>query len=142
MAVHRAFDKFHDAGFDQIQVLCDRCHQKNMQFLVCLRMNDRHGIARHEKFYLEHPEWRLNGAPSPGGMDYKYDGVRAPVLEFVEEALQRYDLDGIELDFMRHPGDFRPDEAYANRYLLTDMVRDLRKICFVKENKSNSCFLL
>ena len=85
MAVHRAFDKFHDAGFDQIQVLCDRCHQKNMQFLVCLRMNDRHGIARHEKFYLEHPEWRLNGAPSPGGMDYKYDGVRAPVLEFVEE---------------------------------------------------------
>ena len=122
------FDRFHDAGLDQIQVLQHRCHEHDMQFLVGLRMNDRHGIARHEKFYLEHPEWRLNGAPTAGGMDYKYDGVRAPVLKFVEEALQRYDIDGIELDYMRWCHVFEPSEAVANTPLLTEFTRRLRRI--------------
>ena len=122
------FGRFHEAGFDQIQILNDRCHEHGMQFLLCLRMNDRHGIAQHEQFYLEHPEWRLTGAPSLGGLDYKYDGVRAPVLEFIEEALQRYDIDGIELDYMRWCHVFEPSEAVANTPLLTEFTRKARRI--------------
>ena len=35
-------------------------------------------------------------------------------------------MDGVEMDFNRHPGVFRREEAYQNRYLMTDLVRRVR----------------
>ena len=35
-------------------------------------------------------------------------------------------VDGIELDFMRHPGVFRIEEAASQGYLLTDMVAAIK----------------
>ena len=37
------------------------------------------------------------------------------------ELVSRWDVDGIELDYMRHPAFFRIEEAYPNRYLMTDL---------------------
>ena len=120
------FETLHEKGLDQLQLLVDRCHKNGMEFFVCLRMNDRHGSARHAKFYLDHPEWRLE--KFPGGLDYKYEGVRQPVLDFIAEVLERHDLDGIELDYQRWCHVFAPDEAVANTPLLNDFTRKARKI--------------
>ena len=60
------------------------------------------------------------------GKDFSYPQVRDFMAGIAFELIERFDIDGIELDFMRHPGIFRPEEAYANRYLLTDMVRQIR----------------
>ena len=38
------------------------------------------------------------------------------------ETFERFDVDGVEMDYMRHPGVFRSDEAYQNRYLMTDLI--------------------
>ena len=119
-------DKFHQAGYDQVQVMLDRCREHNIQFLACLRTNDRHDIAQQAKFYLEHPEWRLEGYA--GGLDYKYEGVRSYVLAFIVEFLDRYDVDGIELDYMRHCHVFRPSEAGENAPILTEFMRETRKL--------------
>jgi len=120
------FAALHEAGQDQVAILHDRCRKHGMQFLVCLRMNDRHGIARTAKFYVENPELRLDGYP--GGLDYKHARVRDKVLAFIAEVLERYDVDGIELDFMRWCHVFDSTEAVKNTPLLTDMVRKARKL--------------
>lgn len=120
------FDKLHRAGGDQLAILLDRCHQHGMQFLVCLRMNDRHGIAQKAKFYVENPDLRLDGYP--GGLDYKHERVRLGVLAFIKEVLDRYDVDGIELDYLRWCHVFQSDEAVENAHLLTDMTRKARAI--------------
>ena len=49
------------------------------------------------------------------------------MTNIVFELFERWDVDGVELDFMRHPAHFRIDEAYANRYLATDLVRRIRQ---------------
>ena len=118
------FGALHEAGFDQIKILRDRCRKHGMQFLVCLRMNDRHGIARTAKFYVANPDLRLDGYP--GGLDYKHARVRNKVVAFVAEVLQRYDVDGIELDYMRWCHMFDSNEAVKNAPLLTDMTRKIR----------------
>ncbi len=120
------FGPLHDSGQEQIQILMDRCHRHGMQFLLCLRMNDRHGIARKAKFYLEHPELRLDGYP--GGLDYKHEKVRSKVLAFIAEALERYNVDGIELDYLRWCHVFEPQDATKNAHLLTDMTRKARRL--------------
>jgi hypothetical protein len=45
----------------------------------------------------------------------------------INELFESFAVDGVELDFMRHPGYFRVEDAYANRYLMTDLVRWVRR---------------
>lgn len=120
------FGPLHDAGLNQIKIMRDRCRKHGMQFLVCLRMNDRHGISQKAKFYVENPALRLPGYP--GGLDYKHARVRNKVVAFVAEVLKRFDVDGIELDYMRWCHMFDSSEAVENAPLLTDMTRKIRSV--------------
>ena len=118
---------FEDAGYEFLQFLIDRSHQKGMQFLAGLRMNDRHPNAGEQPFFKEHPEWHL-GPNYPGALDYKYEGVRDTVLAVAEETLSRYDVDGIELDWMRHCLVFKPNEADKHAPLLNDFIAKMREV--------------
>lgn len=120
------FDKLHESGENQLEILLEGCRKHKMQFLVCLRMNDRHGVAQTAKFYVENPGLRLDGYP--GGLDFKYAKVRGGVLAYIKEVLERYDIDGIELDYLRWCHMFRSEEAVKNAHLLTDMTRKARAI--------------
>ncbi len=126
------FPKLVDAGLDLIQIIFDRCRKHGMKFVVGFRMNDRHaGSGTQRNFYprvqqlgREHPQWLLK--EFAGGLDYKFEGVRNAVLEFVVEAIERYDLDGIEFDWMRWCHMFKSSEAVENAPLLTDLTRKAR----------------
>ena len=128
------FRKLADAGLDLVQIVLDQCHKNDMKFFAGFRMNDRHaGSGEQRKFYprvqqmaREHPEWMLE--EYAGGVDYKYEGVRIAVLDFIVEAIERYDLDGIELDWMRWCHMFKSSEAIGNAPFLTDLIRKVRKL--------------
>ena len=115
-----------EAGLDYFQILLESCHRHNMEMLACLRMNDRHSNSLEAGFYKQHPEWRLQGAS--GGMDYKHEEVRNTILAFTEEVLSRYDMDGIEYDYMRWCHMFEPGEGARHAHLLNDFTRKTRKL--------------
>ena len=52
--------------------------------------------------------------------------MRSHVAALVIDLFERFDTDGVELDFMRHPAFFRVDEAHGSRHLITDMLRRIR----------------
>ena len=118
---------FEESGHDFLQFVLERSQNQGMQFLAGLRMNDRHPGAGETPFYQKHPEWHL-GKKYPGAVDYKHEGVRNTMLAFAKEVLERYEVDGIELDWMRHCLVFKPDEAEENAPLLTDFIAKLRKV--------------
>ena len=73
-------------------------------------MNDAHGndfLRTH--FWTEHPDCRL----PRGALDFARDEVREYVFRLIEEAVVRYDCDGIELDFNRFPTLFRENQPAA-----------------------------
>lgn len=111
------------AGYDLVQVLLDRSRENGVEFLGGLRMNDRHSLTTN--FHAAHPEWQL--PEYAGGMDYSHAGVRDTVLNFIDEFLERYDVDGLELDWMRWCHVFRPAEAEQNAPLLNDFVTQVRR---------------
>jgi hypothetical protein len=58
--------------------------------------------------------------------DFSKAEVRSHYLDIVREACRRYDLDGLELDWLRYPKFFRDGEV--NAAVLTEFVREVRTI--------------
>jgi len=85
-------------------------------------MNDRHGVPPNG-IAKEHPEWALFG----GAYDYALEPVRKAMLDFNQEVLDGYDVDGIEYDYMRWCHMFKPGEGKRDTHLLTDFTRRTRK---------------
>lgn len=101
------------AGRGPLQVVIDFARDNGMEVFASVRMNDVHdsfipgGITIWKK---QHPELLVDTegmAPRRGlyttAQDYTHEQVRQRKLEIIEEICQRYDVDGFELDYIRHP---------------------------------------
>ncbi len=116
--------------------------EAGLPFFPRVRMNSHYDMdpahAGYGRFRRERPDLMI-GRPGESipqgttewgirtGLDFAFPEVRAHRLDIIREIAERFDVDGVELDFMRHPAFFRIDEAYANRYLMTDLVRQARR---------------
>ena len=125
----------HERGLDPYAVWIARCREKGISAWLSMRMNDVHNVPDlksylHSTFWLEHPEyWRVPG--SSGGwteraLDYGIPEVREHAMSFVRELLERYDPDGIELDWMRFGWHFKPGEEAQGVEILTAFMREAR----------------
>ena len=124
-----------------LTAMVDLCHQAGIDIFPSVRMNSHYASdpssPNSGRFRNEHPE-RLIGQSNEvfpvgsmrwgirTGLDYTYQEVRAHMAAVINELFESFDVDGVELDFMRHPGYFKVEDAYANRYLMTDLVRRVR----------------
>jgi hypothetical protein len=94
---------FFDNDLDPYAIMLAEAKQRGLEALLTFRMNDAHGNDfLKTKFWIDHPEYRLGGA-----LDFAHDEVRDYVFHLIKEAVQRYDCDGIELDFNRFPTFFK-----------------------------------
>jgi len=128
----------HEQGLDPYVVWIARCRQKGISPWLSMRMNDIHSVDEpnsfmHSSFWREHPEfWRVpNGSASPWqnrAMNYAHAKVRAYQMAFVAELLERYDPDGLELDWMRFGWHLTPGREQEEGRYLTEFVRDVRAL--------------
>jgi hypothetical protein len=125
-----------ERGLDPYQIWIARCRVQGISPWLSMRMNDLHSVDNvknfmHSTFWLKHPEfWRVPGGNSwiDRALDYSVPEVREHNLAFVEELLERYDPDGIELDWMRFGYHFKPGLEDHGRAILTDFLRDVRQL--------------
>lgn len=127
-----------ERGLDPYAVWIDRCRAKGISPWLSMRMNDIHGVNHmdsfmHSSFWRNHPEyWRVpNGSAAPWqnrALNYAEPEVRKYEMAFARELLERYDPDGLELDWMRFGWHFPPGKARENAPVLTEFVRDVRRL--------------
>lgn len=112
-----------DHGPDPLQTIVAFCHANGMEGWWSMRMNDVHdGInpGTDSRFKRDHPRWLLGryGDHTDGmigeprwwsGVDYDHEPVRDRAFELIEDVCRQFDIDGIELDFFRHPIYFKPN---------------------------------
>ena len=85
------------------------------------------------EFWRRHPECRI-GVNWPGSvfsadlLDYAHDEVRAWWVAIIADIARRFEVDGVELDFMRNPFFFHPARVAAGRPLMTAFVREVRAV--------------
>lgn len=135
------------AGTDPLKVMTDFGRKHGIEVFWSFRMNDTHDgsgadygpvMLRANRLKTEHPEYMIGTAakkPKFGAwtaIDYTQEPVRELAFRYVEEVCRNYDVDGVELDFFRHPVFFRRAAMAgvacddAERALMTDMVRRIR----------------
>jgi len=129
-----------DQGHEPLQLVQQWCREQRRECFWSFRMNDLHDSSREwlrSEWKRGHPELLMgsaDGYPRGGGalVNYSETAVQEKVVRIWRDVLGRYDLDGIELDFFRHPILFRsqkegqpvtPDE----RDHLTGMMAELRR---------------
>jgi len=135
-----------DAGIDPLRTACDFARAHHIEFFWSMRMNDNHdgyadkyGPALFEANNLKmtHPEYLLGtrGQKLPYGswsaVNYAREEIRELAFRYVEEVCLGYDVDGVELDFFRHPVFFpsttRGEPASDKELgMMTDLLRRLR----------------
>lgn len=128
----------HERGFDPYAVWIDRSREKGISPWLSMRMNDIHNAVdtnhfMHSAFWRENPQfWVVPHAKTlrwqDRALDFQYPEVRQHAMEFLVELLERYDPDGIELDWMRFGFHFPPGEEFQHRDTLTAFMREARSL--------------
>ncbi|NUQ66357.1 MAG: hypothetical protein HUU20_28170 [Pirellulales bacterium] len=124
----------HQQGVDYPARTIARCRHHGISPWISLRMNDVHYNDN-----LDHPFhaafWRKPELFRTGysgyfarALDYAHPEVRDRYRALIAETLARYDVDGIELDFMREPYLFSKGKEQEGKPLLTQWLTEVRRL--------------
>lgn len=138
------FGEYMLAGGDLLTTFTARCKERRVAAFVSFRLNDGHGLenagltnasAAHtvSKFYLDnYRRWRIGPDPKDWNqhvLDWAVPEVRDHKFAFLREICEGYDIDGLELDFQRHPSYFKPETPKEDRRrIMAEFVRRTREL--------------
>ncbi len=120
---------------DPVGIVMQRAWFRGMGAFLSFRMNELHDVDKPASpllspFWTKNPGYRVGGYPGWGAyaLNYAIPEVRDYFFAILHEVCERYDCDGLELDFMRFPYYFPPRsdsmEAYAS--IMTAFVKRVR----------------
>lgn len=129
-------------GHDPLAIICERCHELGKDAWLSFRFNDAHHIysgvaaenSKTSQLYIDRPDlrmgadhgWKIEWAERQ--WDYAKSEVRDRVYALLEEAYMDYDVDGVELDFLRHPLFFPKARLGEGREALNGLIKRLRAL--------------
>lgn len=132
-----SYKMYKEYGIDPIKVWLERCREVNLTPWASLRMNDCHCpddetcFLRPALFYEAREKGWMIGEKYGYFrycLDYSVYEIRKMWLDYIDEQLYKYDVDGLELDFQReiHCFDYiNQPECYK---IMNDFIREVKKI--------------
>ena len=124
-----------------IRAYIDTAHKTGIDIFLAARLNDIHDAWSAELTYplkVERPDLLHAEKRSPpsdsllaahwSGFNWAEKEVRDHFLAFFKWACEKWDFDGLELDWFRHPLFFRFGEEQANIENINQWVRDVRAV--------------
>jgi hypothetical protein len=133
---HNAWKLDHD-GIDVYKRWIERSRKWGISPWISMRMNDVHCVDDehhyiHGDFWRQNPQFRrVNyrfSAWTDRAFDYGHPEVRKYHMALVRELAERYDFDGLELDWMRFGFHFRPGHEAEGVGLLTEFTAEVRDL--------------
>jgi len=126
-----------EAGNNPPKIIVEECRKRGMAAFVSLRMNDIHD-GQHPKgtfpnpelpsFKRINPDWLVPDLDWWSALNFEVPQVRELKLKVIEEFFDRWDFDGIELDWLRHTLYFPRGMERQNGKYLTEFMRTVRDI--------------
>ena len=103
---------------DPLEIVTEHCRKEGIEIFATLRMNDVHDST--DRFSVLGSKFKRKNfralfgtsrKPPPygywSGADFSWKVIRNMTFQVLEEMASNYDLDGLELDFWRHPPYFK-----------------------------------
>jgi hypothetical protein len=149
--VHTAWE-LNNQGIDAYALWIARARQKKLSPWISMRMNDLHNVDdeksyMHSDFWRQHPEfrrmpWRTSGDWRDRAFDFEHAEVRDYHFRLIEEYCERYDFDGLELDWMRFGFHFKPGRERQGAPHLDAFMARTRELLNTWEKKRRHKILL
>lgn len=121
--------KLLQSGIDIYQFAIDRIRQTGCRVFLSVRMNDAHyteNVAINSSFALKNG--CANTAEKNGvNLDYSKESVQNYYYAYIAELLSQYDVDGIELDWLRYPT-VLPQDKRSDFGIIGDYMKRLRRL--------------
>ena len=129
-------DEFTRDGNDALRINSEYVKRSGKEFLWGMRMNDTHDAGYdnvfmpENRFKTENPDVMFGTGIHHGavtGVDYLDPRVTDFAIEYIMDVMDRYSVDGIFLDFFRHPIFFRSntvgnDASDSERDAMTEFM--------------------
>ena len=129
---------YRDYGTSVQKVWVDTLREIGINPWISIRMNDIHEAGEaesilHSEFFRKNREKNRVSHREPAGyydyaLDYMFDEVRAHYLTVVEEALETFNAEGIELDFMREIFSIGIGREYEGTEVINTFMRDVHAL--------------
>ncbi|MBM3334671.1 hypothetical protein FJY63_08420, partial [Candidatus Sumerlaeota bacterium] len=135
---------FIERGLDPLTIMVDFCHKNGIEIFWSMRMNDTHDVdpkypELFPQFKKDHPEFLVGSKERPckfgrwTSVNYECPEVRDRAFAFFQDVCTRYEVDGVEMDFFRHPTFFKSvatggEASQQETDMMTDLVRRVRKL--------------
>jgi len=126
-----------ERGIDHLALWLDRCRRHGIEGWLTMRMNDVHYSDNLDHFWhctlwRTRPDlWRVNYRYDTNwdrAFDYGNEEVREHHMALIRELFERYDMDGLELDWIRSIFHFAPGKEEEGCGILTAFVREVREL--------------
>jgi hypothetical protein len=128
-------------GTDSLRVVTEHARRTGQEVFWTCRMNDTHDASNallFPKLKEQHPEYLLGAKDKPPkrgmwtAVDYGRPEIRTLARRMIAEVAANYDLDGVVLDFWRHPVFFAKTAAELpvgdeERAAMTTLMHDIRR---------------
>lgn len=136
--------KYNQNNIDPYQVWFERCKTDGINAWLSIRMNDCHepdeqaSFLRSDFFYEAREKGWMIGADYGyyrNCFDYAVSEVRQKMLDYTREQLMRYDVYGLELDWMREITCFDYNNNPGRAAVMNDFMHDINTIVRESEAK-------
>lgn len=138
--IHKGwYDQFVRGGLDLYEIFIDETRKCGISPWISLRVNDTHdnleptgGLRQCDYTHTARREGRSRcryrevTGYYDNCLDYGVAAVRERFLAYAKEQIERYDADGVEIDFLRESFMFRPGYEDEGRRIIFDMMKELR----------------
>ncbi|NLX98075.1 MAG: family 10 glycosylhydrolase [Rhodopirellula sp.] len=148
---HEGFKKWQNVGIDLVERLVKETKRRNLECFwhhriseVDLRRDGKGAAWKDSPDPLKqaHPDWTLKCWWRHGLWDFSVADVRQYTVQSLREVAERYDFDGIQLDFARHVPCLPLGRQWELRHHVTDLVRNVRHMLLEVEHKRGRPLLL
>ena len=133
-------------GTDVLKVVTQHMRAKGKEVLAAIRMNDTHHLhidhthplcsqfaIDNRQFVIKQPDGRTNET----ALDYSYPEVRRHRLNIMREIAEKYDVDGLELNFVRWAKHFPRDQGREKAAIMTDYIGEIHAMLAAAAKKRN-----
>jgi hypothetical protein len=147
-------DKWRKQGVDFPETLVAESHKRGLEAFWNERISEidlphpyQSGCPfdsplRENHLKKAHPDWTVKCWWPHGLWNLASAGLREHKVKMLSKLIERYDFDGIQLDFARHTPCLPPGKEWENREHATEFVRMVRRMLLKMEDKRGGPLLL
>jgi hypothetical protein len=136
-------------GFEWVGALVGECRKRNLEVIwnhrfgeVDLTADGKLDMETLHPLKAAHPDWVIKSWWWQGLWNAASPGLRAFKVKQLRELVEKYNLDGVQVDFARHVPALPPGHQWEQREQATAFMRSMRAMLMEVETKKNHPLLL